>query len=194
MMNPVPWLQMTNMISYQGLVRTFPSQINGKTNQNNEKQIYSYLIKEEEKNKEEIKNMNKDKLEKIYNDFHIHDFLINYSNYDQIDAGVNGSFLSGGQKQRIYLAQNLCKDNKILILDEPTSSLDKLSEKIINEALYKYMKGKTTVIFTHRLDLLNFVDYIGVLNDGNMIQFDLRNKVLQNPCYILKQILNQNKH
>ncbi|CXI17068.1 ABC transporter B family member 7, putative [Plasmodium berghei] len=170
------------------------SQINGKTNQNNEKQIYSYLIKEEEKNKEEIKNMNKDKLEKIYNDFHIHDFLINYSNYDQIDAGVNGSFLSGGQKQRIYLAQNLCKDNKILILDEPTSSLDKLSEKIINEALYKYMKGKTTVIFTHRLDLLNFVDYIGVLNDGNMIQFDLRNKVLQNPCYILKQILNQNKH
>ncbi|ETB58308.1 hypothetical protein YYC_03940 [Plasmodium yoelii 17X] len=161
---------------------------------NDEKEIYSYLIKEEEKNKEEIKNMNKDKLEKIYNDFHIHDFLVNYSNYDQIDAGVNGSFLSGGQKQRIYLAQNLCKDNKILILDEPTSSLDKLSEQIINEALYKYMKNKTTVIFTHRLDLLNFVDYIGVLNDGNMIQFDLRNKVLQNPCHILKQILNQNKH
>ncbi|CAD2087887.1 ABC transporter B family member 7, putative [Plasmodium vinckei brucechwatti] len=172
-------------------------QINGETNpniNNDEKQIYSHLIKEEEKNKEEIKNMTKDKLEKIYNDFHIHDFLNNYSNYDQIDAGVNGSFLSGGQKQRIYLAQNLCKDNKILILDEPTSSLDKLSEQIINEALYKYMKGKTTVIFTHRLDLLNFVDYIGVLDDGNMIQFDLRNKVLQNPCNILKQILNQNKH
>ncbi|CRG95909.1 ABC transporter B family member 7, putative [Plasmodium gallinaceum] len=159
---------------------------------NDVKEIYAYLLKEIQKTQENINNITTDKLRNIYKDLHIHDFLNNYSNYDNINVGVSGSFLSGGQKQRVYIAQNLLKNNKILILDEPTSSLDKLSENIINEALYKYMKGKTTIIFTHRLALLKFVDYIGVLNDGIMIQFDLRNKVLQNPCDILKQILNQN--
>ncbi|CRH00676.1 ABC transporter B family member 7, putative [Plasmodium relictum] len=158
------------------------------------KEIYTYLSKEIQNTQENINNITSDKLKKIYKDFHIHDFLNQYSNYDNINVGINGSFLSGGQKQRVYIAQKLFKNNKILILDEPTSSLDKLSEKFINEALYKYMKEKTTIIFTHRLALLKFVDYIGVLNDGIMVQFDLRNKVLQDPCDILKQILNQNTY
>ncbi|SBT44435.1 ABC transporter B family member 7, putative (ABCB7) [Plasmodium ovale wallikeri] len=155
------------------------------------KEIYNYLIEQMKQVRESKKSLTAEKLQNVYTDFHMHDFLSNNPNYDNINVGVDGSFLSGGQKQRVYLAQNLCKNNKILILDEPTSSLDKLSEQIINKALLKYMKGKTTIIFTHRLDLLQFVDYIGVLNDGTMLQFDLRAKVLENPCHILRQILSQ---
>ncbi|SBS87082.1 ABC transporter B family member 7, putative (ABCB7) [Plasmodium ovale curtisi] len=138
------------------------------------KEIYTYLIEQMKQIRESKRSLIAEKLQNVYTDFHMHDFLSNNPNYDNISVGVDGSFLSGGQKQRVYLAQNLCKNNKILILDEPTSSLDKLSEQIINKALLKYMKGKTTIIFTHRLDLLQFVDYIGVLNDGTMLQFDLR--------------------
>ncbi|GAW82832.1 ABC transporter [Plasmodium gonderi] len=154
-------------------------------------EIHNYISKEIQNVQENSKKITPNILQDTYKDFHIHDFLSKHTNYDDIHVGVNGSFLSGGQKQRVYLAQNLLKNNKILILDEPTSSLDKLSENIINEALLKYMKGKTSIVFTHRLDLLNFVDYIGVLNDGCMVQFDLRTKVLQNPCDVLRQILNQ---
>ncbi|KAI4835623.1 ABC transporter B family member 7 [Plasmodium brasilianum] len=158
------------------------------------REIYNFLSEQMRNTQKNINNITEDQLKSMYKDFNIHDFLINYSKYDNINVGVNGSFLSGGQKQRVYLAQNLFKNNKILIFDEPTSSLDSLSEKIINEALLKHMKGKTTIIFTHRLDLLNFVDYIGVLNDGTMIQFGLRNNVLEKPCDILRQILNQNTY
>ncbi|VWU51633.1 ABC transporter B family member 7, putative [Hepatocystis sp. ex Piliocolobus tephrosceles] len=156
-------------------------------------EILTYLKKEIEHTKNKLDNST-EKLKDIYKDFHIDDFLINYSNYDNVSVGANGNFLSGGQKQRVYLAQNLYKNNKILILDEPTSSLDKISEKIVNETLIKYMKGKTTILFTHRLDVLNSVDYIGVLNDGVMVQFDTSSNVLNNPCSILKQILSQNAY
>ncbi|SOV16622.1 ABC transporter, (TAP family), putative [Plasmodium sp. gorilla clade G2] len=155
-------------------------------------EIYTFLLKELQKIQEEIKNnLSSDKMKNVYNDLHIDEFLKNHFNYDNMNVGVNGTSLSGGQKQRIYLAQNLIKNNKILILDEPTSSLDKLSENIINKALIKYMKDKTTIIFTHRLDLLNYVDYIGVIEQGQIIQFDKRENVLQKPCPILKNILTQ---
>ncbi|EUD66537.1 ATP-binding cassette, subfamily B (MDR/TAP), member 10 [Plasmodium inui San Antonio 1] len=154
-------------------------------------EIQSFVTKEIENVQENLKKITPDMLKETYKNFSIHDFLSKYAHYDDVNVGVDGSSLSGGQKQRIYLAQNLFKQNKILILDEPTSSLDKVSENIINEALLKYMKGKTSIIFTHRLDLLNFVDYIGVLNDGSMVQFDLRARVLENPCDILREILSQ---
>ncbi|ANQ06572.1 Abc transporter [Plasmodium coatneyi] len=154
-------------------------------------EIHSFVTREIQNVQENLKKITPDMLKDTYKNFHIHDFLSKYAHYDDVNVGVDGSSLSGGQKQRVYLAQNLFKKNKILILDEPTSSLDKLSENIINEALLKYMKGKTSIIFTHRLDLLNFVDYIGVLNDGSMVQFDLRAKVLEKPCDILRQILSQ---
>ncbi|VUZ98151.1 ABC transporter B family member 7, putative [Plasmodium vivax] len=154
-------------------------------------EIHSFVTREIQNVQENLKKITPDMLKDTYKNFHIHDFLSKYAHYDEVNVGVDGSSLSGGQKQRVYLAQNLFKKNKILILDEPTSSLDKLSENIINEALLKYMKGKTSIIFTHRLDLLNFVDYIGVLNDGSMVQFDLRARVLEKPCDILRQILSQ---
>ncbi|KOB61095.1 hypothetical protein PFHG_02874 [Plasmodium falciparum HB3] len=163
-----------------------------KNDMKNTYEIYTFLLKELQKVQEEIKNnLSSDKMKNIYNDLHIDEFLKNHFNYDNMNVGVNGTSLSGGQKQRIYLAQNLIKNNKILILDEPTSSLDKLSENIINKALIKYMKDKTTIIFTHRLDLLNYVDYIGVIEEGQIIQFDKRQSVLQKPCPILKKILTQ---
>ncbi|KJP86629.1 hypothetical protein AK88_03733 [Plasmodium fragile] len=153
-------------------------------------EIHTFITREIQNVQENLKKITPDMLKDTYKNFHIHDFLSKYAHYDDVNVGVDGSSLSGGQKQRVYVAQNLFKKNKILILDEPTSSLDKLSENIINEALLKYMKGKTSIIFTHRLDLLNFVDYIGVLNDGSMVQFDLRAKVLEKPCDILRQILS----
>jgi ATP-binding cassette subfamily B protein/subfamily B ATP-binding cassette protein MsbA len=99
---------------------------------------------------------------------HAHDFIMRLPNgYDTPLAEAGGS-LSGGERQRLGIARALLKDAPILILDEPTSSLDALSEEMVFSALRRLRQGRTTVVIAHRLSTIRDANRILVLHEGRI--------------------------
>lgn len=97
-----------------------------------------------------------------------HDFVMKFEKGYDTQIGERGLKLSGGQKQRIAIARALLKDAPILILDEATSSLDSKSEHMVQDALARLMKGRTTLIIAHRLSTIQNVDQIVTLAGGKV--------------------------
>jgi ATP-binding cassette, subfamily B, bacterial len=99
---------------------------------------------------------------------HAHEFIMRLSKgYDTPLAEAGGS-LSGGERQRLGIARALLKDAPILILDEPTSSLDALSEEAVFAALHRLREGRTTVVIAHRLSTIRDANRILVLHEGRI--------------------------
>lgn len=97
-----------------------------------------------------------------------HEFIVKFEKGYDTQIGERGLKLSGGQKQRIAIARALLKDAPILILDEATSSLDSKSEAMVQEALQRLMKGRTTLIIAHRLSTISHVDQIITIAGGQV--------------------------
>jgi subfamily B ATP-binding cassette protein MsbA len=95
-----------------------------------------------------------------------HDFIMEMQDGYETIVGERGLNLSGGQRQRIAIARAVLRDPRILILDEATSSVDAQSESLIQEALDRLMKTRTTIIIAHRLSTVKKADRILVIDDG----------------------------
>lgn len=109
-------------------------------------------------------------IEKAAKMAHAHEFIKKLPHgYDTI-VGERGVKLSGGQRQRVAIARAILKDAPILVLDEATSALDSQSEKLIQDALTKLMKGRTVIVVAHRLSTIQKMDEIIVLKDGSVIE------------------------
>jgi ATP-binding cassette subfamily B protein len=98
-----------------------------------------------------------------------HDFIARLPNGYQTQVGERGMSLSGGERQRISLARAFLKDAPILILDEPTSSVDAWTEAVIVGAMERLMQGRTTFIISHRLSMLKNSDLSLVIQDGRLV-------------------------
>ena len=111
---------------------------------------------------------------------HAHEFIMEQPNgYDTL-VGEKGVKLSGGERQRIAIARALLKDSKILVLDEATSALDNQSEMLIQEALERLMRGRTTFIIAHRLSTVHNADKIIVLDKGTVVESGSHNELMAN--------------
>ena len=113
-----------------------------------------------------------------------HDFIMATENGYDTNVGDRGCLLSGGQRQRISIARAILKNPPILILDEATSALDTESERLVQEALERLMKSRTTIAIAHRLSTIKNADEICVLRDGEIVERGKHEELLeQNGVY-----------
>jgi len=111
---------------------------------------------------------------------HCHEFIQTLDEGYASLVGERGIKLSGGQRQRIAIARAILKNVPILILDEATSSLDSVTEKLIQDSLHRLMENKTTIVVAHRLSTLSNLDRILVFHHGAVIEDGAKDDLLKN--------------
>lgn len=109
----------------------------------------------------------------------LQDFVANLPQGIETQVGHNAAQLSGGQRQRLAIARALYKDAPILILDEATSALDTESERMVQDALQRLMKGRTTLIIAHRLSTIEHANRVIVMEQGQILEQGTHAELMQ---------------
>ena len=117
-----------------------------------------------------LENVSQEAVENAAKIANAHDFIINTDKGYQTTIGDGGGKLSGGQRQRLTIARAVLKNPPILILDEATSALDSESEKLVQDALYKLMQNRTSIVIAHRLSTIQNADEIIVMQEGEVLE------------------------
>jgi ATP-binding cassette, subfamily B, bacterial len=108
-----------------------------------------------------------------------HDFIVKFPEGYDTNVGERGQRLSGGERQRVSIARAIMHNPKILILDEATSSVDTETEKAVQEALARLIKGRTTFAIAHRLSTLRNSDRLVVLEDGKIVEMGTHDELME---------------
>ena len=117
-----------------------------------------------------------------------HDFIMETEHGYDTNIGDRGGRLSGGQRQRISIARAILKNPPLLILDEATSALDTESERLVQEALDRLMKNRTTLVIAHRLSTIRNADQICVMHEGKIVERGTHDELIAMNRYYKKLV------
>lgn len=121
-----------------------------------------------------------------------HEFIMNSDQGYETNIGERGGKLSGGQRQRISIARAILKNPPILILDEATSALDTESERLVQEAIFKLMENRTSLVIAHRLSTIKNSDLICVMKEGRIVERGKHDDLMQKKGYYSSLVEMQN--
>ncbi|MBO5748280.1 MAG: ATP-binding cassette domain-containing protein, partial [Muribaculaceae bacterium] len=125
-----------------------------------------------------VENATQEEVEAAARIANAHDFIMDTADGYQTNIGDRGCKLSGGQRQRLSIARAILKNPPILILDEATSALDTESERLVQEALERLMKNRTTLVIAHRLSTIINADMICVMHQGQIVERGTHDQLL----------------
>lgn len=126
-----------------------------------------------------VQNATREQVEEAAKIANAHDFIMETEQGYDTNIGDRGGKLSGGQRQRISIARAILKNPPILILDEATSALDTESERLVQEALERLMKTRTTIAIAHRLSTIKNADEICVVHEGEIVERGRHDELLE---------------
>ncbi|MDD4514843.1 ABC transporter ATP-binding protein [Massilibacteroides sp.] len=133
-----------------------------------------------------VENATLEQVEEAARIANAHEFIITTEEGYNTNIGDRGGKLSGGQRQRISIARAILKNPPVLILDEATSALDTESERLVQDALEKLMKNRTTIVIAHRLSTIRNADVICVMHEGKIVERGRHDELIERNGYYKK--------